>query len=222
MHAVELHLEQLVHRQLAARVGQADDDAVDAARADDRRNVLDRADDAGIDHRRADARRIGVDEADDLDAELVPRSNSSRASATAAGARADEQQPLARRARACVSHSKARRQPSTSAITSSAGDHEHAAADDQAREPEVDGREDERGGAQRLDDARRTARAGPPDRPVVEVGVVQAQLADDRDQQRLAPRRLRHGEHLPRLVAAQPNPQAEPPPRRRSARSRRR
>ena len=32
-HAVELHLEQLVHRQLAARVGQADDDAIDAARA---------------------------------------------------------------------------------------------------------------------------------------------------------------------------------------------
>ena len=71
-HAGQLHLEQLVHRQLAARVGQADDDAIDVAGADDRRNVLDRADDAGVDHRRADARRVGIDEADDLDAELLP------------------------------------------------------------------------------------------------------------------------------------------------------
>ena len=69
--AVQLHLEQLVHRQLAARVRQADDDAIDGSGADDGRNVLDRADDAGIQDRCADLGRIGIDEADDLDAQLV-------------------------------------------------------------------------------------------------------------------------------------------------------
>ncbi len=66
-----LQLEELVHRQLAARVGQADDDAIDAARAHDGRNVVDGADDAGIQTGGADARRIGIDEPDDLDAELM-------------------------------------------------------------------------------------------------------------------------------------------------------
>ena len=41
-HAVELHLEQLLHRQLAARIGEADHDAIHRSRAHDRGNVFDR------------------------------------------------------------------------------------------------------------------------------------------------------------------------------------
>ena len=70
-YAVEFHLEQLVHWQLAARIGEAHDDSIDAARTDDRRDVLDRADDPWVDQRRADHRGIGIDEPDDLDAEQV-------------------------------------------------------------------------------------------------------------------------------------------------------
>ncbi len=40
-HSLQLHLEQLVHRQLAAGVGQADDDAVDRVRPHDARNIVD-------------------------------------------------------------------------------------------------------------------------------------------------------------------------------------
>ena len=45
LHAVELHLEQFVHRQLAARIREADDDAIDRPRADDGRNIFDGPDD---------------------------------------------------------------------------------------------------------------------------------------------------------------------------------
>ena len=70
--ALQLHLEQLVHRQLAARIGKAHHDAIDAPRADDcpgcRRSVPMTP---GLMHRRTDLRRIGIDESDDLDAQLV-------------------------------------------------------------------------------------------------------------------------------------------------------
>jgi hypothetical protein len=77
------HVEQLVHRQLAARIGEADDDFVDLVLAHDRGNVLDRPDDARIEQRRADLRLVGIDEADDLQAAVV-RWCSSRASSIAA------------------------------------------------------------------------------------------------------------------------------------------
>ena len=50
-HAFELHLEQLVHRQRAARLRQAHDHAIDAASTHDGRDVLDGANHAGIDQR---------------------------------------------------------------------------------------------------------------------------------------------------------------------------
>src|SRR5262245_64199774 len=70
--AVEFHIEKLRHGQLAPRVSQADDDAVDRANSRDCRNVLNGADDARIENWRAHLVRIGIDEADDLDTEIVP------------------------------------------------------------------------------------------------------------------------------------------------------
>ncbi len=67
---LKLDLEQLVHRQAAARVAQADDHPVDVAAVTDVRDVLDRADDAGIEQGRADLGRIRIDEADDLHAQF--------------------------------------------------------------------------------------------------------------------------------------------------------
>ena len=54
--AVEADIEQLVHRQLAARVGEADDHAIDVQRETSSGMSSMRADDAGIQHRRAQTR----------------------------------------------------------------------------------------------------------------------------------------------------------------------
>ena len=132
--AVELHLEQLVHRQLAARVGQADDDAIDAARADDRRNVLDRADHAGIDHRLPDHGGVGIDEADDADAEFVA------ALVQLPGERDGRRRwcPRAAAARAapCAVPSQSKTQPPADDERDheEGGDHEDAAAENHGRE----------------------------------------------------------------------------------------
>src|SRR4029450_2435884 len=69
---VELHLEQFVDGQLAARVGEADDNAIDRPRTNDRRDIFDGTDNTRIDDRRPDAARIGIDEADDLYCQLAP------------------------------------------------------------------------------------------------------------------------------------------------------
>ena len=53
---VDLHLQELLHRQLAARVGEADHDAIDRTCPDDGRNVLDGADHARHHRRRSAAR----------------------------------------------------------------------------------------------------------------------------------------------------------------------
>src|SRR5207248_10473739 len=70
-HAVQLHLEQLVHGQLAARVRQADHYAVHVARADDGWDVLNRPDHTGIQHGRTQARRVRVDKPDNFDSEIL-------------------------------------------------------------------------------------------------------------------------------------------------------
>ena len=151
--ALELHLEQLVHRQLAARVRQADDDAIDAARAHDARNVLDRADDARIEQRRPDL-------APDRDRRT--RRSRRRARGGARRARAPD-----RRAAGLVPTSSSRSRGPTRPLSHSKdeapadddgnhqhrGDQEHAAADHQAGNPEVEHREDERRRAERLDQA---------------------------------------------------------------------
>jgi hypothetical protein len=71
-HAVELHLEELLHGQLAARIGEADHHAIDLPLPDNRRNVVDHANHAGIEHGRPDPRRIRIDEPDNVNAHLVP------------------------------------------------------------------------------------------------------------------------------------------------------
>ena len=119
-----------------------------AVLAHDRRNVLDRADDARVEQRRADARRVGIDEADDLDAE-IRRWCSSRASSIAGVARADEQQPLAR-PDANGQPGKAHPPADDRQGDEHRGDRDDAAAEDQRGKPEIEDRQDQRRGAERL------------------------------------------------------------------------
>ena len=154
---------------------------------DDRRDVLDRADDAGIDDRRADRGRIRIDEADDLDAELLPpleqlprqRDRGRRWCRRAAAARAG---------RPCrVSHSNASRQPDDEQQRpGTTATRNTPRPMIRAGKPEVDrapGRTRPTPSActMRTNSSRRSL----DDPQVVQVGVVQAQLADERDQQRL-------------------------------------
>ena len=62
--ALQLRLEQLLDRQLAPPIRQADDDAVDALLAHEPHDVGRRADDLRVDDASADHRRVVVDEAD--------------------------------------------------------------------------------------------------------------------------------------------------------------
>ena len=97
---VQLHLEQLIDGQLASRIGEADDDPVDALGANDRRDIGNRADDAGIEHRLADLCGIRIDESHDLHAERVTKLVKLTRQLDGSGPGADQQQPLARTERA--------------------------------------------------------------------------------------------------------------------------
>ena len=90
-------IEQPVHRQLAARVGQAHDNPVGTRALNEHRDVLDRANDAGVQDGRADTRRIRIDEADNVDAELVAALVQLAGKLDGRRARADEEEPFARR-----------------------------------------------------------------------------------------------------------------------------
>ena len=67
------------------------------------------------------------------------------------------------------------------------GNQEDAAAEHQIREPEVDGRQDERRGAKRLEDADEQIAAIGALPQAVEVGEVQAGLRDERHDEGLEP-----------------------------------
>ena len=69
--AGHLRAQQLLDRQLAAAIGEADDDPIDLVPGDERGHVRRRADDPGIDDALADPRRVVVDEADDAVGEFA-------------------------------------------------------------------------------------------------------------------------------------------------------
>ena len=177
--AVEFHLQQRGHRQLAARLGEAHDDAVDRSRAHNRRDVGDRTDDAA---RRGVGRwRVGIDEADNLDAHLGAPFQFAR-EAQRRGIGADDEKSLAPGDRPGepdehdppADHQRDGNQD---------GDRDHAFTDDQRRKPEVERREDQRADAERLENARQQLAPIRRHAELVEVGIVQAELAHERDQQ---------------------------------------
>ena len=198
--AAQPDVEQMVHRQLAARIRQADHHAVDAQPRRQRRDIVDHADHAGVDHRRADARRIGVDEADDIDAELLAPFEQLARQHDGGGAGADEQQPLARRQ--VVDQPLERRAPGHhQAQCERCGQQEHALLDDQQREQPVGDAQNQRGGAERAQQPPEEIALGR-DRPqIVEIGIVQAELADQHDQQHPQDRGV-VGQHFQRVRAA--------------------
>ena len=184
MHAAQLHVEQLVHRQLAARVGQADDDAVDLVRARTMaRDVVDGADDRA--RRRRAARMPSASTKPTISTPSSWRrcfSSAARVSAAgpvpttssrSRGADAPDR-PLEGEAPAGDERDDSRR-----------GKQEHAAADHQRRKPVVEQRQDQRGRAERLQDAHEQLAAVGDDAQVVQLRVVQAHLADGGDQDHL-------------------------------------
>ena len=157
--AVDLHLEQRVHRQGAARVRQADDHAVHAPGAHDRRDVLDRANHARVEHRLAHACGIGIDEPDQLHADLAAHRVQLLRQRDGAGAGTDDEQALARRD---VRHHPLERE----APADDGHDHQHggdqddAAADDQPRESSSRGRRGQTRSRPAPAPSGRTARGG--------------------------------------------------------------
>ena len=176
LHAVvQLHAEEAVHRQLAARIGEADDHAIDLALANDRRDLGNRADDTRIDERRSDQLRIGVDEAHQLDAELLAAIEQLLRQRHRGAARADDQQAL--RGTDSEREPLERETPSGDQDDHERrGDHEHAAADDELRNPVVEHRQDQRRAAERLNQPDDEIAAIGQRAQVVEVAVVQRHL----------------------------------------------
>ena len=70
-HAIEPHLQQLVHGQLAPGIRQTHHDAIHRTGTDDRGNLVDGANHSRIQHRRSDSGRIRVHEADDFHTQVV-------------------------------------------------------------------------------------------------------------------------------------------------------
>src|SRR5688572_27734252 len=95
-HTLEFHIQELVHRKLAARVGEADDYPIDRAGADNRRDIVHGAYDAGIDHGLPDLAGVGIDESDDLDTQLVPPLEKLAREVHRRNARSDEKKTLTR------------------------------------------------------------------------------------------------------------------------------
>ena len=148
-----------------------------------------RADDAGIDHRRADARGIGIDEADDIDAELLPPLEQLARQHDRRRAGADQQQPLARRQaldqprRTPIARpSPARPRAPPSAGTRPARRPAAGTANRRCRESATSRRS-------RASAASTRSRFVCDRAQVVEIGVVQAELADHDDQQHAQERR---------------------------------
>jgi hypothetical protein len=165
----------------------------------DRRNVLDCPDDPGVENRGANHRRIGIDEPDNLYAELLAPLEDLPCERHGGRAGANQQQPLAWRnlpRQPFERHTP----PDHQRQDEKSGHHENAAPDDEGRKPEVDRGQDDRRGAKRLDD---TDEQFPPvrhDPQVVQIGVVQTELGDARDEQRL-PKSALEPENVPRHVA---------------------
>ena len=123
------------------------------------------------------------------DADLLAVRAARAPSASAAVAGADEQQPLARARPGAPPRQTPRRQPITAGDRHRGRRREHAARDDQRGKQRVERRQDQQRDAERLqhaDEQLGAAAAGV--RIVVEVAVVQAQLADRGDDQRLGQR----------------------------------
>src|SRR5215471_10991601 len=136
-HPVELHLEQFLHRQHPASLRQADDDAVDIARTNNRRNIFNRADHAGIDDGHSDPEWVHVYEPDNLDAQLVSQLEHLTGECYRRRIGANQQQPLVRRqttARPFEGDAPADHEGDDE----QGGNQEHSASDDQRGKPEID------------------------------------------------------------------------------------
>ena len=196
---LQLHFEQLVHRQLAPRVGEAHDDAVDSVALHDGRDVFDSADDFdAVGWTPIASRRIGVDETDDLHAERLPALHDFVLELDGRVADADEKQALPRPH--AIGEPLEGDAPSGHERGDERGGKEkHAPADHRGREPEIHRRQHERRTAQRLDDAHEQLFAIRDSLEVVQIGVIEAQLADRGDQYRLdhAVFLLHHHPHPP-------------------------
>ncbi len=202
---VQLHLEQLIDRQFAPGVRETDDDAIDSLCANDRGHVGNRADDARIEHWLANLCGVRIDESDDLHTERVAKLVKLSRQFDGAGASADQQQPLPWTKGAgnpLEGHA-----PAGNHQQDDAGRHdEHAAAEHELREPEVGDREDDAGRAECLRQTDEQLAAIRNGTKVVQVGIIQAQLADDRDKQRLLPAELDQEENA--RIAPEPQPRA--------------
>ena len=178
-HSGHAHVEEFFHRQLAARVAQADHDAVDLQCLDERRNIVHRTDNPGVHERLSHPRRVGVDKSDDRHAQLglslvkLPRQlnggvvcahDQHALAGTGLLARPLECQPP----------------PDRHEHDQHCRDDEDAAADDEGGKQEVESRHDERCGAKRLQRAYKELAPVGDDPQVVEVGVVEAGLAPER------------------------------------------
>ena len=180
--AFEFHFEQLVHRQGAARVGQAHDHTIDALPTDDAGNIVDGSDNAWIEQGRPDPRRIGIDEPDDFDAQLVPVIVQLRGESDGRAAGPDEQQPLAR-TDAAAQPFEHHAPDDDNREQQDRGDEKHAPPEDEAGKPEVQHRQREARRGQRLHQPRVEFAAIRRDACVIEVGVIQADLGDAHDDQ---------------------------------------
>ena len=135
-HAIEPHFEQLIHRQLAAGIGEAHDHAVHISFTDDGRNVWNRANDPWIEHALADTSRIWIHESDDLDAERLAMIVELPGELDRGSICSDQQQAFAGR---CLTTKPLEKEPEgrRAAEHEDRGDQEDAAADHQRRKPEI-------------------------------------------------------------------------------------
>ena len=179
-----LGAQQFLDRQLAAPVRQADDDAIDAVFRDQAIHVGRGADDRGIDDPLAEPRRVVVDEADDAVGKLVLVENLARDLARRF-AGADKQDAL-------LIELEGARDAVEGEPPAEDGDEkdeqrrdEGAVPDHQLRHREIERREQDRCGPHGLEQPDYQFAVRVDQRQVVEVVVIQTQLADQRDHQHL-------------------------------------
>ncbi len=129
------------------------------------------------------AGRVGVDEADDLDAKLAALVQLA-SEADARLARADHQQPLP--GTDALEHPAECQPPADDGQSGEhGGNREDAAAENQVGERVIEDGQNQRGGAERLEDAdQQLAMIDGQPRIVVQIAVVETQLTDVGDEQR--------------------------------------
>ena len=142
------------------------------------RDVGRRADDAGVDDPLADPRRVVVDEADDAVGEVVLVEDLARDLARGL-AGADDQDPLLACRSEPVSRLKSSRQPRMPTRKTNSAETKIPSPIISAGIDEVERRQHDRRGADRLEQPDDELAVGVHEREVVEVVVVEAELADD-------------------------------------------